>query len=415
MQSNTTLKIVLSGAACALFGASTAFACTPNYEVVHGDTLTGIAVAQVGEYGATHAIYRANRAVIGPNPDHLSIGMKLTLPCGDFRSASANAPAATDVSLGTRSVLEPDFEAASDLALGTDILPRSDVVVNWAVLPDAETANRIRLTEDLQVLDIRRRSLVDEGVIPGTISVPYSIWRGPQGDRSRVPSDADLMKIIGDAGLRPEKPVLIVHNRPNMMDRGRASLIYWLLKSSGFESVAILQDGFSAWKEAGLPIEMTPSDPAPYDADLLFAPTWRATEIDVYGMATKQVAGYLLDARPANMFNKTNDLGELLPTTLPTAQSAPVQPLMSSFASDVPIEEGVRAVMSHLEENNADWNTGKVVMFCQTGELSALSWFYASELAGLDNILLYPESVAGWTNIGGLLFAGGESVNFGAE
>jgi thiosulfate/3-mercaptopyruvate sulfurtransferase len=82
--------------------------------------------------------------------------------------------------------------------------------------------------------------------------------------------------------------------------------------------------------------------------------------------------------------------------------------LLDSFGPGVPIEIGVAAMTAHLDDHNADWRTGEVVMFCQTGELSALSWFYASELAGMENISLYPESIAGWSHDGGKLFAGEE-------
>ena len=46
---------------------------------------------------------------------------------------------------------------------------------------------------------------------------------------------------------------------------------------------------------------------------------------------------------------------------------------------------------------------GPVVTFCHVGELGALNWFYASELAALPNIKLYPESINGWQHAGGSL------------
>jgi thiosulfate/3-mercaptopyruvate sulfurtransferase len=348
------------------YAAAPAWACNPTYVVKRGDTLSGIARAELGSYFQFQNIFELNRAVIGTDPNRIQIGMEFVMPCG----VSAANP------------------------------------VNWAVLPSAQAIATLQNLTDIQILDIRSEKAIAEGVIPGTISVPYSVWRGPRGNRSAVPSDEELSQIIGDAGLRRDKPVVIIHTKPTVMDKGRAALVYWMLKSTGFDTLAILQGGYESWAEAGLPVAAAPDVPEPYEAELLFSPAWRAEKVDVYGVAPSQIAGFLLDARPARMFSKGDDDGNPVPTTLPRAQSAPVLSLMDSFGPGVPIETGVAAVTAHLESRNADWRSGNVVMFCQTGELSALSWFYASELAGMENILLYPESVAGWANDGGKLFAG---------
>jgi LysM repeat protein len=51
-----------------------------TYVVRSGDTLTTIARARYGSVAKWRAIYEANRALIGPNPDELEVGMVLTLP-----------------------------------------------------------------------------------------------------------------------------------------------------------------------------------------------------------------------------------------------------------------------------------------------------------------------------------------------
>jgi thiosulfate/3-mercaptopyruvate sulfurtransferase len=358
-------RSVLLGVTFVYCAATATMACSPSYAVRSGDTLSGIAVRELGSLFAYRSIYEANRDVIGSDPDLIQIGMQFQIPCG---TSAANP-------------------------------------VNWAVLPSAQTIAALQKVTDIQILDIRRAGDVANGVIPGAISVPYSAWRGPRDNRSEIPTVQTLSQIVGDAGLQPDKPVLIVHSRPTVMDKGRAALVYWMLKSTGFETLAVLQDGFTGWSEAGLPIADSPITLEPYEAELLFSPAWRADMVDVYGVATSQITGFLLDARPAQLFSKVGDDGQALATTLPRAQSAPVMSLLDSFGPGVPIEIGVAAMTAHLDDHNADWRTGEVVMFCQTGELSALSWFYASELAGMENISLYPESIAGWSHDGGKLFA----------
>lgn len=350
-----------------LFGNTVmAVACAGSYVVKAGDTLSGIAISQLGSFFAYESIYVGNRDVIGPDPNRIDIGMALSLPCpGD-----------------------------------------ADNPVNWAVMPSAATVANLQKITQLQILDIRPRSAVNKGVIPGALSVPYTVWRGPAENPSTNLTAQTMSQIVSDAGLRTDIPVVIVHSRPNVMDKGRAALVYWMLKSTGFETIAILQDGFQGWTNADLPVADAPETPDPYLVALTFSDKWRADEVDVYGIATNQIAGFLMDARPQSIFAKQDDAGQPLGTTLPGARNAPVRPLMSNFSEDVSVEEGVKAVVDHLQRYNADWRTGEVVTFCQTGELGALSWFYASELAGLDNMVLYPESVSGWADKGGKLFAG---------
>ena len=56
--------------------------------------------------------------------------------------------------------------------------------------------------------------------------------------------------------------------------------------------------------------------------------------------------------------------------------------------------------LSILERLKADGSIGlegaPAVHFCDSGVLSSISWFYASEVAGVENVKLYPESVIGW-------------------
>ena len=45
----------------------------------------------------------------------------------------------------------------------------------------------------------------------------------------------------------------------------------------------------------------------------------------------------------------------------------------------------------------------ELVSFCNTGHWAATNWFALSELAGLEGVKLYPESMVGWANSGGAM------------
>ena len=48
----------------------------------------------------------------------------------------------------------------------------------------------------------------------------------------------------------------------------------------------------------------------------------------------------------------------------------------------------------------------ELVSFCNTGHWAATNWFALSELAGVEGVKLYPESMVDWANSGGALING---------
>ena len=47
-----------------------------------------------------------------------------------------------------------------------------------------------------------------------------------------------------------------------------------------------------------------------------------------------------------------------------------------------------------------------LVSFCNPGHWAATNWFALSEIAGIENVKLYPESMVGWTRAGGVAVKG---------
>lgn len=344
---------------------SAAADCAPTYTVAQGDTLSKIAETQLGSIFDFQLIYDANRDLIGDNPNRIEIGQVLRMPCAG--------------SLGD---------------------------VDWSLMPNPETLAVLLQTHAVQILDIREPSAIQDGVIPGSIAIPYANWRGPEQDLGEPPSPERFAQLIGNSGLRLDRPTIIVHSHEHPMQTGAAAVVYWLLKSYGAEQLAILRGGFAAWERAELPVASKFLQATPYEVKVTFDWSWRADEVTVYGIATEQTPGHLLDARPHGMFERFDNLGRALATTLPTARSLPAPPLLAALRGEVNVEDGVQTVLETFRAIDADGRNGDVVTFCHVGELGALNWFYASELGGIQNVKLYPESINGWTVAGGLLFEG---------
>ncbi|MFQ1700973.1 LysM peptidoglycan-binding domain-containing protein [Loktanella agnita] len=103
-------------------GAQAQEACS-TYTVRGGDSLSGIARTAYGSIDY-QPIWNANRNVIGGNPNAISVGMRLELPCADGRLASGSA--------ATASVVRPAAPVVSNeplsirLVTGSDYAPFTD-------------------------------------------------------------------------------------------------------------------------------------------------------------------------------------------------------------------------------------------------------------------------------------------------
>jgi polar amino acid transport system substrate-binding protein len=85
--------MAMTAAAALLVGASggafaQSIACGGGYTIARGDTLRAIAIRAYG-VGTYQLIYGANVDVIGPNPNLIEVGMRLSIPCRGDQAAPA--------------------------------------------------------------------------------------------------------------------------------------------------------------------------------------------------------------------------------------------------------------------------------------------------------------------------------------
>ncbi|MEM9139669.1 MAG: rhodanese-like domain-containing protein, partial [Pseudomonadota bacterium] len=339
-----------------LSSAVAAAACETPYTVQQGDTLALIARANLGNVERYVEIYDLNREAIGADPDRILVGLRLDLPCQVPSLVKASA---------------------------------------WNRLPDADTL-AAQLPGRVQVVDIRPASKLEGGLIPGALSMPYRQWRGPAQSPGTPPSDTVLSDRIGAAGLRLDRPIVVVSSSAQPFDFGRAAYVYWVLKSVGARQIGILQGGTSAWIEAGRAVTAQPARARPYRASVTLSDAWRAQLSEVDAIARGQSKGALLDARPSSAYLRQSKAKIPLASTLPYAQNRPASFAHNTLRTAPTHQDGVLSMLDQLKSAAVSWETETVVSFCDTGELGALNWFYASEIAGIKNVKLYPESATGW-------------------
>lgn len=259
-------------------------------------------------------------------------------------------------------------------------------------LIDPATLNTELTTNAPLILDIRGEAYA-KGHIPGAVSAPYGDFRGPKDNPGQLVPEAKLEARLQSLGVSYDRPIVVVHEGNTDSDFGAAARVYWTLKSSGLTQLAILNGGMTEWGKAKLPLDTTTVIPTPSTIDITFSRQWLADTDEVASVVEGQTKGSLIDARPASFFHgeKAHDAAAR-PGTLPGAANVVHSTWFKGGTKIVDAKDAasIAATLSLKPDE-------EIVSFCNTGHWAATDWFAMSELAGLPNVKLYPESMVGYS------------------
>ena len=248
----------------------------------------------------------------------------------------------------------------------------------------------------MRVVDVREAPAYALQHLPGAVSAPYGLWRGPADNPGVTPALPTLTSLVQQIGLTPQTHTVIVYTGTDSTDFGSAARAYWTLKSLGAKELSILNGGLSAWKAAGFPISDQPGTSMRSSWQPSFNPEWLATR---EGLASKMADNKLtlIDARPAAYFD-----GRLVHEL---ARAKGTLPGARSLDSDLFFEPGSSALMPKADlqseaasiEGGGSNSTSDTVVFCNAGHWSATDWFVLSEVLGQPNVRMYAGSMVDWT------------------
>jgi thiosulfate/3-mercaptopyruvate sulfurtransferase len=255
---------------------------------------------------------------------------------------------------------------------------------------------------EVKVLDIREAKGTpeapnyDAGHIPGSLSAPYSQFRGDKTNPGRPLPEAKLSAVLSDLGLTPETKVVITNRGTDATDFGAAARVYWTLKVAGFKNLAVLDGGLKAWGTSGQPLskdkpKVNPTKTAvQYDKSAI-------VNIDEVAKLTGSASPNgpkLIDARPSGFFK-----GEVRHDaasrygTLPTATNLSHDqwfiPKTGQLKAKAEIETIAKAAGLIQDQ--------ETVSFCNTGHWAATNWFILSEVLGQKGAKMFPESMVAWS------------------
>ncbi len=256
---------------------------------------------------------------------------------------------------------------------------------SWERLIGPVAASNMISEKQVRVVDIRHRELgFQRGHVPGSVSMPLWSWRGHAGISGRPPSSRKLTRMVRAAGLETSDSILLVHSGLDEMSFASAAWVYWVMKSAGFSDIYILDGGIRAWKNEGYAVTRIARNFRRTNTVVHFSDRWLATTAEVARISEGSAYGTLLDARAQKVEPGSSIAG---------ATSYAMTRLMGSERTHAlsPLETLIR-----LKELDANWESESVISFCNNGLQGAATWFMASEVAGIDNVRLYSESLEGW-------------------
>ena len=200
--------------------------------------------------------------------------------------------------------------------------------------------------------------------------------------RHPMPEKSALIQLFETNGLRLEDTIYCYDNGAEPF----AARGYWMLTFAGFTKVHIVNGGFQALVEAGLP---TSSDLVAFERTNI-TPNWQdtiyATRQDVHAITKGDDDTILLDARAAKRYRGEFEPLDPVAGHIPTAQNFDWEQLKNGTA--LMVTDNLLRTISKDQS---------VVVYCGSG-VTASPLYATLKEAGYDNVRLYVGSYSDWIN-----------------
>ncbi len=275
------------------------------------------------------------------------------------------------------------------------------IAATWNKLIGPDELSALIKGGDITVLDIRDAKAYGGGHVAGALNAPYGTWRGPKENPGARLSDARLTERLQSLGLEPGDRVVVTYQGANTTDFGAAARVYWTLKSAGLTEIAILNGGIVSWVKAGKGLSQAPVTVERSEGSFTLAEDWMITREGVQEVLAGARQSTMIDARPLAFWK--GDKKHPAAKRAGTLEGALQITHDSWFPGSQTELTATDRVMEIAREAGYAEDGKELVSFCNTGHWAATNWFALSELAGVEGVKLYPESIVGWANSGGAL------------
>lgn len=257
-------------------------------------------------------------------------------------------------------------------------------------LIDAQTLARIQ--QETVILDIRWHLAGPPGIeayraghLPGAVFVDLDrdLAAPPgAGGRHPLPSPTEFEAAMRRAGVSGDSLVVVYDDA----DATAAARAWWCLRYFGHEKVRVLDGGYRAWMENGLPVSTETPSVEPGD---FVARPGQLPVLDADGAAALAKAGVLLDARSAERYRGEMEPVDPVAGHIPGAVSAPTMGNVGVDGKFLP-----RPLLRERFAALGATDAAEVGVYCGSG-VTAAHEVLALTLAGVP-AALYTGSWSNW-------------------
>jgi len=266
---------------------------------------------------------------------------------------------------------------------------------------------------EVVILDIRSSADYAAGHIPGSINEPFvtafdPACRGPSsnwiiGSKDclwlQLPETGDLLKTIGNLGIKKDSLVVIVTapnpNEPPYFGLANATRVADTLIYAGAKNVAILDGGYPKWAAEGRPVSKDPTTatPATYQAKVK-----KEMFVSIEYVRKHVGKAAIVDARDAEVYfgvaiEPFAPREGHIPTarSLPTAWMWKLNPHGTYLYRD---KETLKAMASGVIGQH---KANEIIVYCGVGGYASSWWFVLTQVLGYENVRIYDGSIQEWS------------------
>lgn len=240
--------------------------------------------------------------------------------------------------------------------------------------------------KDLVVVDTRDEAEYLEEHISGAVNIPVKSTFGKPPENDLIAPISHIQNVMSEAGIDNNTKV-ILYDDGDLIDAAR---VFWVLEVYGHKRAAILNGGFSIWREKGLSLSSEPTKLPKKTFLPTIVPNILSTKFSTR-LAINDKSKTIIDARSAQEYlgqkSKTSRFGHI-----PSAINIP-------FYTNFDEKSGVKKLktIESLEKNyqNVDRDK-KVITYCNRGKESALTYFILRRLG--FNVSAYDGSWLEWSS-----------------
>lgn len=235
------------------------------------------------------------------------------------------------------------------------------------------------------------RTQFNEDHIPGAIHFDLeedlTAPLGEHGGRHPLPDVDTLATRLSRVGINASSRIVAYDDQGGMM----ASRFWWLLRYLGHEQVYVLEEGYSAWKEAKFPV----TSDQPIRIPSTFTPNVQPQMLTSMQEVQRVSEGSL--PHGSSILIDSRERPRYLGLEEPIDQAAGHIPgAVNFFWKEVLDEKGSFKNAEQLQQHFADLDpNAEIIVYCGSG-VSACPNVLALNEAGFSKVRLYPGSWSDW-------------------